>query len=356
MHNGMHLLNPQLTNFERLMSSTALRINVVSNVFQNIQLHGVSKELKKQTKTLNSMDNSLNQMNSKLGGIQQQLAAAHDVQRRQLLLQEQQQNLLERQELERSEQKQIKSAVFEVVQSLEYVETLQSSLARHLSLEQLRGYVDESLVMYISKLHELSDKDYANGVQRSLRQACLDADKALTSNEREDVLIFLSTAERVNEIEAELATAELQLEPQVQRAEHFRIQLDRLTQQDVISQKSVSGMPKFVALIAMATSGNLFFLGLIAKFLEWNAAHDLFMGFWVLSWPAAFLPLGYWAWTRRRTKPVDIQWLDTIKKQAMEEHMKAERLGNHCRMLRTELDPLRIFVSKFLTNQGLVTG
>ena len=160
--------------------------NTISNIIQNFQLHGVRQELVQQADSLRGIDSSVSQMSQSLDSLNQQIQHSADIQKRQLLVQQQQQQLLEKQEIERQEQRAVKQAVFAIAQNLDDIDQLRSMLTRLLRYSELSEFVDELLVVYISKLDELTDKQYASQVLKRLRESIRSTFEAMTQVELND--------------------------------------------------------------------------------------------------------------------------------------------------------------------------
>lgn len=171
----------------RSKSNTIDQLNLVSNVIQNFQLRGISKELKTQTSSLKSIDQSVGRMTTALDGMNQRLAGLTDLQQKQLLIQERQQTLLEKQEMERQEQKEIKKALFSLTSEIRAIEqTADSALARYVQLTQVQAFARSDLVTFIEKLEQIADKQYAADAIDQLNAAVLRAFDQMTEEDRAD--------------------------------------------------------------------------------------------------------------------------------------------------------------------------
>jgi len=133
-------------------STSGDKLNFASSILQNLHLRGISQELSTQTAYLKEIDSNMAEMSDSRSALE----------------------------------KQIKSAVFSISEQLDFIENLESGLARYIEVINLHTYIQAELVIYINRLVEISDQEFASNVMEKLHARYESAFREMSPSDRHD--------------------------------------------------------------------------------------------------------------------------------------------------------------------------
>lgn len=135
---------------------------------------------------VHDLSDGIERNNTILHGLNESLKATQDINQKTANNTQITAILAQKDDQEKRQLKTIKNAVFAFKQDVEFVNSTNKGLARFLSLKALTGFC-ETLVSYINRLEDFSDKEYGNSLIKTVYSGIEESFANLTDPEKDDL-------------------------------------------------------------------------------------------------------------------------------------------------------------------------
>ncbi|MBI5638687.1 MAG: hypothetical protein HZA03_12050 [Nitrospinae bacterium] len=137
--------------------------------------------------SLSEISSGIDRTNANLRSLNESLKASNDHNQRTAKNTEITAILAQKDDQKKREQKAIKNAIFAFKQDMEFVNSTNKGLARFLKLKTLTDFCDQMLVPAINRLDEISDKEYANNLIKTVYSGIEESFARLNDAEKDDL-------------------------------------------------------------------------------------------------------------------------------------------------------------------------